>query len=169
VRSLFFATPCRKQLSLDDGYTFTNVIGNIKPAPAAPNGWLQISRIEPSHPAQSLALIRLTGKARDGKVKVEQFPKEAPMTIEINRPETEALIQQRLERGHFRDVDELLAEALGALQKAEPGSTSRAVMNAANRGEGQRSLVDVCAMVKGLTDDVDFSRNPFTGRPVNLS
>jgi photosystem II stability/assembly factor-like uncharacterized protein len=36
------------QLSLDDGDTFTNVIGNIKPAPAAPHGWVQISRIEPS-------------------------------------------------------------------------------------------------------------------------
>jgi hypothetical protein len=91
------------------------------------------------------------------------------MTIEINRPETEALIQQCLERGHFRDVDELLAEALGALQKKEPGSTSKVFVSAAHRGEGQRSLVDVCAMVKGLTDDVDFSRNPSTGRPVNLS
>jgi hypothetical protein len=29
--------------------------------------------------------------------------------------------------------------------------------------------VEVCAMVRGLTDDVDFSRNPSTGRPVDLS
>jgi hypothetical protein len=96
------------------------------------------------------------------------------MTIEINRPETEALIQQCLERGHFRDVDELLAEALAGLQKAalqkkESGSPSQLFMNAAQPGEGPRNLVDVCAMVKGLTDDVDFSRNPSTGRPVNLS
>jgi hypothetical protein len=32
-----------------------------------------------------------------------------------------------------------------------------------------RSLVEVCAMVRGLTDDLDFSRNPSTGRPVDLS
>jgi hypothetical protein len=32
-----------------------------------------------------------------------------------------------------------------------------------------KNLVEVCAMVRGLTDDVDFSRNRSTGRPVNLS
>jgi len=31
------------------------------------------------------------------------------------------------------------------------------------------NLVEVCAMVRGLADDVDFSRNPSTGRPVDLS
>ncbi len=41
------------------------------------------------------------------------------MTIEINRPETEALIQRCLERGHFRDVDEFLAEALGAFKNRQ--------------------------------------------------
>jgi hypothetical protein len=28
--------------------------------------------------------------------------------------------------------------------------------------------VEVCAMVRGLTDDVDFSRNRSTDRPVEL-
>jgi hypothetical protein len=37
------------QVSLNDGETFTNVAANIKPAPPAPHGWVQISRIEPSH------------------------------------------------------------------------------------------------------------------------
>ena len=32
-----------------------------------------------------------------------------------------------------------------------------------------RNLVDVCAMVRGLTDDVDFSRDPSLGRPVDLT
>ena len=36
---------------------------------------------------------------------------------------------------------------------------------AASRGSG---IEEVCAMVRGLTDDVDFSRNPSAGRPVNL-
>ena len=34
--------------------------------------------------------------------------------------------------------------------------------------EGRTSLVEVCAMVRGLTDDVDFSRNSSEGRPANL-
>jgi hypothetical protein len=35
--------------------------------------------------------------------------------------------------------------------------------------EKPKNLVEVCAMVRGLADDVDFSRNPSTGRPVDLS
>jgi len=31
-----------------------------------------------------------------------------------------------------------------------------------------RNLVDVCAMVKGLADDLDFSRNPSTSRSIDL-
>jgi hypothetical protein len=92
------------------------------------------------------------------------------MTIEITRPETEALIRQCLQAGRFHDVDELLVEALGALQGKDPGSASKPQTNAEHRRqEGQMSLVEACAMVKGLIDDVDFSRNPSTGRPVNLS
>jgi len=66
------------------------------------------------------------GKTRKGEV--SSFLREAFMTIEINRPETEALIQQCLERGHFRDVADLLVEALGALRE---------------KLEGQKNLVDV--------------------------
>ena len=32
-----------------------------------------------------------------------------------------------------------------------------------------RNLVEVCAMVRGLADDLDISRNPSGGRPVDLS
>jgi hypothetical protein len=40
---------------------------------------------------------------------------------------------------------------------------------ASAKTEKPKNLVDVCAMVRGLADDVDFSRNPSTGRPVDLS
>ncbi len=40
------------------------------------------------------------------------------MTIEIKKPELEALIQERLRTGAFHDVDELLIEALKALPEA---------------------------------------------------
>lgn len=32
----------------------------------------------------------------------------------------------------------------------------------------QSNLADVCAKVRGLADDLDFSRNPSTGRSVDL-
>ncbi len=32
-----------------------------------------------------------------------------------------------------------------------------------------KRLVDVCAMISGLTEDVDFSRNPAAGRLIELS
>ena len=48
--------------------------------------------------------------------------------------------------------------------------TAGAVTNPEKRNrEGGKSLVEVCAMVRGLTDDVDFSRKPDTGRPLDLS
>lgn len=92
------------------------------------------------------------------------------MTIEITRPETEELIRQCLQTGQFNDVDELLVEALGALQGKDSGGPVATPTNAEHRKrEGHMGLVEVCAMVKGLTDDLDFSRNPSTGRPVSLS
>ena len=33
---------------------------------------------------------------------------------------------------------------------------------------GQR-LVEVCAMISGMTEDIDFSRDPSTWRPLDLS
>jgi hypothetical protein len=91
-------------------------------------------------------------------------PKESnAMIIEITRPDTEALIHQCLESGEFQDMDELLTKALGALREKEPDAIKEA--RPCHRG----SLVEVCAMVRGLTEDVDFSRNPATDRPVDLA
>ncbi len=36
------------------------------------------------------------------------------------------------------------------------------------KDKGRKSLVEVCAMVAGLTDDLDFSRSPWTERPVDF-
>lgn len=84
------------------------------------------------------------------------------MTIEITRPETEALIQQCLKGGHFHDVDELLVEALGALRDRNPDGGPQPSLP-------RKSLMEVFESVRGLADDVDFSRNRDTGRPVDLS
>jgi hypothetical protein len=37
-----------------------------------------------------------------------------------------------------------------------------------SRQTGQE-LIDICARVRGLADDLDTTRNPSTGRPVDLS
>ena len=47
------------QVSKDDGDTFTNVIGNIHGGPNAPHGYVQISRIEPSHFDPGTAYVAL--------------------------------------------------------------------------------------------------------------
>ena len=88
------------------------------------------------------------------------------MTITVDiRPEVHAeLARQAASHGRaieayaaslLEEAVHLPAETLANAQKQTP--------------EGIRSLVEVFAMVRGLTDDVDFSRNPSTGRPVDLS
>jgi antitoxin ParD1/3/4 len=45
-------------------------------------------------------------------VERERFLEGQDMTIEINRPEIEALIQQRLHSGAFESVEDVLVDAL---------------------------------------------------------
>jgi hypothetical protein len=78
------------------------------------------------------------------------------MTIEIHEPELQALIAQRMETGAFQDVEDVLLQAL----KSAPIPPKPATC---------KGLVEVCAMVSGLTDDLDFSRNPSTVRPLDLA
>ena len=101
--------------------------------------------------------------AASGKVrrKIEQGFRMT-ITLEI-RPEVQAeLARQAAVRGRA-----LEAHAASLLEEAVHLPTEQTKGKAENRtGQG---LVEVCAMVRGLTDDVDFSRNPSTGRPVDLS
>ena len=82
------------------------------------------------------------------------------MTIEITKPETEALIRRHLKTGRFQDIDELLTRALGALKEPAAPPAAKA-----------KNLVDLFEPVRGLFADgeLDFRRNPDAGRPVDLS
>lgn len=82
------------------------------------------------------------------------------MTIEITNPETEALIQRHLQSGRFHDVNDLLTSVLSSLK--EPAAPT--VVKAKN-------LVELFEPIRGLFADgeLDFSRNPSMGRPVDLS
>jgi hypothetical protein len=86
------------------------------------------------------------------------------MNIEIHQPDIEVLIKQHMASGAFRDIDELLAKALGSLK--EPGTLVAPSVQS-------KSLVDLFEPVRGLLtdDEVDtlFSRNPSLSRTVDLS
>ncbi len=54
------------------------------------------------------------------------------MTIEIRQPELEALIQQRMGSGAFRNVEDVLMHALKSLPPAKQSKTQQPKMNLAD-------------------------------------
>jgi hypothetical protein len=81
------------------------------------------------------------------------------MTIRITQPEVEALINQRLRSGAFRDVEDVILQALQSSPPKPPAAPRRAEPPA-------KDIEELFAPLRGL--DLDFSRNPSTGRPVEL-
>jgi hypothetical protein len=82
------------------------------------------------------------------------------MSVIIHQPEIEALIEQRMATGAFADVEAVLLHAL----ESAPIPTS-----AQPEFPEKLSLVEVCAMVQGLTEDLDLTRDPSPGRPVSFA
>lgn len=78
------------------------------------------------------------------------------MTIQITQPEVEALIKDRLRSGWFKDPEDVI---LHALQKSSPEPPSPSAPSA-------KDIEELFAPLRGL--DLDFSRNPSTGRPLDL-
>jgi hypothetical protein len=74
------------------------------------------------------------------------------VTIEI--PEDRAARFQKQAHDQGLSVEEWL------LQLAERAAGEHAPVG--------KNLVDVCAMVRGLADDLDFSRNPSPSRTVDI-
>ena len=82
------------------------------------------------------------------------------MTIEITSPETEALIQHLLQNSRFHNIDELLVEALGALQEKHRPERNNPLTNAERRKrEDRKSLAELFAEspFKGLNLEFDES------------
>ncbi|HMC63212.1 MAG TPA: hypothetical protein VKJ01_28715 [Candidatus Solibacter sp.] len=87
--------------------------------------------------------------------------KESPSdTIEIQRPELEALIRERMNSGAFQNVEDVIMHALKASAAAEASAA------ATPRPAGRKSLAQLFAdsPFKGL--DIDFEREPGYGRDV---
>jgi hypothetical protein len=75
------------------------------------------------------------------------------MTIEITKPEVEALITQRLQSGVFKDAEDVILQALKTSPPA-PASTPT------------KDIEELFAPLRGT--NLDFTRNPSTGRQTDL-
>ncbi len=84
------------------------------------------------------------------------------MHIEIHEPALEQRVRRQIQSGQYHDVDELLTKALDALD--EKGAPTSPVKEALQ----QKNFVELCDPVRGLAEDIDFSRNPSTARPLDL-
>ena len=76
------------------------------------------------------------------------------MTIQITKPEVEALINQRLQSGAFKDAEDVI---LQALQSSPPPAAE---------APPAKDLEELFAPLRGL--NIEFTRNPSKGRPVDL-
>ena len=76
------------------------------------------------------------------------------MTIQITKPEVEALINQRLQSGAYKNAEDVI---LQALQSCPPPATEKNPV---------KDIEELFAPLRGL--NIEFSRNPSTGRPVDL-
>lgn len=81
------------------------------------------------------------------------------MTIEL-KPEHERILQEALRQGRFHSVEEAIDQAIQSIAPLD-GSPK-----AIKTRDGRKSLVEVFAPLRGL--NLDFTRNPSTGRPVDL-
>jgi hypothetical protein len=84
------------------------------------------------------------------------------MTIQITRPEVEALVNQRLQSGWFKDAEDVILQALQSSPSEPP------VASPTDASCASKSLREVFDAVRGKADDVDFNRKPSSGRPVDL-
>jgi hypothetical protein len=83
------------------------------------------------------------------------------MQIEIQKPEVAQRAQSYIESGRFHDTDELLTKAFDALDEKAPEPIDLATLR-------RKNFVELCDPVRGLAEDLDFSRNPSKARPLDL-
>lgn len=85
------------------------------------------------------------------------------MNLEIHKPELVQRVNAQIQSRHLHDADELIEQALDALDEKSPAPASAA---------SRKSLVELSEPVRGLLTDEEvdrlFSRNQSAGRPVDL-
>lgn len=83
------------------------------------------------------------------------------MTIQITKPEVEALIKQRLQTGEFKDVEDVVWQALQS-------SASEAVATLPKNAGLAKDMVELFAPLRGLNINFESDRSKDTGRDINL-
>lgn len=76
------------------------------------------------------------------------------MTIEITRPEIEALINGRLKRGGFKDAEDVILQALKSSEPIHPNTVDRAAAIERLRAFGKTHKLSLGGMtIKELRDE----------------
>ncbi len=83
------------------------------------------------------------------------------MQIEIQKPEVARRAQAYIDSGRFHDADELLMQAFDALDQKAPEAINLTALR-------RKNFVELCDPVRGLAEDLDFSRNPSKARALDL-
>jgi Arc/MetJ-type ribon-helix-helix transcriptional regulator len=85
------------------------------------------------------------------------------MTVEITRPELEHFVEEEIRNGHFESVDELFAQALGALR--EKYQSSRPLSTPADL---RKNLAEFLLQSPFAGSDLFLERQQDFGRPLEL-
>ncbi len=83
------------------------------------------------------------------------------MTIQITRPEVEALINQRLQAGGFKDAEDVV---LQALRSSPPGAATTLPPDASEA----KNMFELFAPLRGLNIDFEADRSKDAGRDIDL-
>jgi hypothetical protein len=83
------------------------------------------------------------------------------MTIQITKPEVEALINQRLRSGGFKDAEDVVWQAL---QSSPPEAAATPPKDAGPA----KDMVELFAPLRGLNIDFERDRSKDTGRDISL-
>jgi len=83
------------------------------------------------------------------------------MTIQITNPQVEALINQRLQTGGFKDAEDVVFQAL---QSSPPNAATTQPSQVSEA----KNMFELFAPLRGLNIDFEADRKKDTGRDINL-
>jgi hypothetical protein len=84
------------------------------------------------------------------------------MAVEL-KPETERLVNEEIQRGHFRSVDEMIVQGVYALHEK-----SRSEPLAAEPRKPRKNLADFLSESPFAGSEIDLDRRDDFGRPIDL-